>query len=329
MKHFLSLLLLLIISPLTVLSQTIRGVITETSGEPIPYANIAVYNDSIFILPATADSCGAFSTQIGAIKYPRLRISMIGYETLDTLFTLTDSPVSIVLNHSSISLNEVEVRHTPPTVVMKGDVLVANVFGTALQSIGSAKDVLRHVPLISLSNNDGIEVFGRGTPAVYINGRRVTDMRELNQLRSENIKSIDVITNPGAGYSADIMAVVKIRTMKQRGEGISALAGISESYDSHFSNAGDINIKYRRNKLELFAEGSYSVGCHAYKTGNDQWSPYEDDRTLRQDAISDRIADMTWGARKTGLSYNFTQEHSTIIVTGANTKRFIIYKIFL
>lgn len=309
MKSLLSLVLILTASSLTIIAQDLRGYVAEPSGEAIPYASIAVFNDSTFVTAITADSCGMFSAKLSYIDSPRLRASMIGYETLDTLITNSSNPITLTLRYSSIALDEVEVSHTPPVITMKGDAIVTNVAGSALQSIGSARDVLRHVPLISLGSNDAIEVFGRGTPAVYINGRRVNDMRELNQLQSENIKSVDVLTNPGAGYSADIMSVVRIRTIKQRGEGISAQVGISGTYDDHFSNADNLSIRYRNNNIELFAEGNYSVGKHSYTTGNDQLSTNKTGVT-RQDAISDRLADMTWMAVKTGLSYNVTQDHS-------------------
>lgn len=310
MRTQLLLTLFVTIFPLIISARTLRGSITDSSGEAVAYASIAIYNDSTFILPVTADSCGVFAARLESVSHPRLRVSMIGYETVDTLIYNPLNNISIVLKNSNIALKEIEVRHAPPMISMKGDMLVTNVSGSALKNVGSAKDVLRYVPLISIGSNDDIEVFGRGAPAIYINGRKVTDLRELNQLRSENIKSVDVITNPGARYSADIMAVVKIRTVKPRGEGFSVATGLSETYDDHFSNAGDLSIKYRKNSLEVFAEGSYSLGKHGYRTGNDQWSTDVQGTVLRQDAISDRIADMKWGAIKTGLSYAFTPDHS-------------------
>ena len=53
----------------------------------------------------------------------------------------------------------------------------------------------------NVSAKDGaVKVFGRGTPVVYINGRKVRDNAELDQLASDNIKSVEVINNPGARY---------------------------------------------------------------------------------------------------------------------------------
>lgn len=290
-------------------ARTVKGSVRDGSGEAMAYASIAVFCDSTFISAFAADSCGAFSADIPPTGTPRLRIGMIGYETVDTIISNQSAELIIRLKSSALALDEVEVVRSAPVIEMKGDVLVTNVSGSALQRLGTASDVLRHVPLISLGSEEQIEVFGRGTPAVYINGRKIADLRELRQLRSENIRSIEVITSPGAKYSADVMSVVRILTVRQRGEGFSAAAGLSETYDKHFTNAGDLSLRYRRNSLELFAEGSYSVGKHAYTTGNDQWS-YGRESTLRQNALSDRLADMTWGAAKAGFSYDIAQSHS-------------------
>ena len=307
-RLILTILIFSIFSPV-VCGRSFKGSVTDNNGNAVAYANIAIFNDSTFISAFAADSCGMFSTKIAEIKSPRLRVGMIGYETVDTVITGPADEIVIRLGDSSLALDEIEVIHSVPTVMMKGDVLVTDVSGSALRHLGSANDVLRHVPLISMGSEDQIEVFGRGTPAVYINGRKVSDQRELRQLKSENIKSIEVITNPGAKYSADVMSVVRIRTIRQRGEGLSTSLGLSETYDNRFSNSGDLTVRYRKNSLELFAEGSYSIGKHAYTTGNDQWSA-DKNGTLRQDAISDRVADMAWAAVKTGFSYDVSSNHS-------------------
>ena len=45
------------------------------------------------------------------------------------------------------------------------------------------------------------------------------DGAELERLKSSDIKSVEVITNPGAKYNAAVKAVVKIRTKKVQGDG--------------------------------------------------------------------------------------------------------------
>lgn len=39
---------------------------------------------------------------------------------------------------------------------------------------------------------------GKGSPAIYVNGREVRDINELAQINSADIKNVEVVTNPGA-----------------------------------------------------------------------------------------------------------------------------------
>ena len=45
------------------------------------------------------------------------------------------------------------------------------------------------------------------------------DAAELERLKSSDIKSVEVISNPGSRYNAAVRAVVKIRTKKAVGDG--------------------------------------------------------------------------------------------------------------
>ena len=57
------------------------------------------------------------------------------------------------------------------------------------------------------------------------------DRSELDRLQSDNIKSVEVITNPGARYAASTRAVIRITTKKIQGEGFGFDATTEGSYD--------------------------------------------------------------------------------------------------
>ncbi|WP_288860566.1 TonB-dependent receptor plug domain-containing protein [uncultured Bacteroides sp.] len=91
--------------------------------------------------------------------------------------------------------------------------MVTQVQNSSLASAGTANDVLRKTPGV-VDDGDGLKVLGRGTPEVYINGRKVRDASELDQLASGNIRNVEVVTNPGARYDASVKAVIRIQTKK-------------------------------------------------------------------------------------------------------------------
>ena len=63
-----------------------------------------------------------------------------------------------------------------------------------------------------------ITVFGKGSPLIYINNKPMQSSEELKQLKSEDIKSIEVITSPGAEYNAEVEAVIRIKTKKRQAQ---------------------------------------------------------------------------------------------------------------
>jgi hypothetical protein len=117
-------------------------------------------------------------------------------------------------------LNRAIVKSYLPKTVIKGDAFVTAVENSVLAEAGSANDVLKKLPGV-ISTSKGFEVIGKGTPIIYINGRLVRDNSELEQLNSKDIKSVDVVQNPGARYDATVKAVIRIQTIRKVGDGFS------------------------------------------------------------------------------------------------------------
>lgn len=127
---------------------------------------------------------------------------------------------TIAMTPMSFALGEIVVRSNLPTTAIKGDALVTNVENSILSQAGTANDVLTQVPMV-LGRDGNYEVFGKGVPVIYINGRMVHDTNELSQLNSADIRSVEVITNPGAKYDASVTSVIRIRTKRPQGDGFS------------------------------------------------------------------------------------------------------------
>ena len=166
-------------------------------------------------------------------------------------------------------LNEIVVSKTRPKTKLLGDAVVTTIEGSILEHAGNSLEVLAKVPGM-ITKNGKLEVIGRGTPIYYINGRKVNDDSELRNLMSEDIKSIDVVSNPGAEYGGEVRCVVRIRTVKRQGDGFSyALTSQAQQriYDNHdFDPSWSvIDLNYRTGgwdiigKLVYYNQRSYQV----------------------------------------------------------------------
>lgn len=157
----------------------------------------------------------------------------------------------------TVMLREVVVQSTKPVTRIEGDGIVTTVKGTVLQELGTVKDVLGFLPGVS-NNNGSIEVFGKGVPVIYVNGRIVRNDIELNQLRSDKIKEIKVINNPGARYGASTNAVIKISTVKELGDGFALDSKTSLGYRDYLYGKEELGMNYRDKGLDVFAMLEYN-----------------------------------------------------------------------
>ena len=235
-----------------------KGKVVDANGEPVAYANVAVLSkvDSSVVCGAVTQDDGTFNivtTETDGI----MMVAMLGYGT--QYLTPVDGML-ITLIEDTQMLEGAAVTAVMPVTKLTAEGLQTNVRGSVLENVGTANDVLSRTPGLITSQN-GLEVIGKGTPLVYINGRKVTDAGELARLQSNEIQSIEVITNPGAQYDATVRAVVRIKTIKRQGDGF----GLNFStYDAQSLRRADfndqyanLNINYRTGGVDIFAGINY------------------------------------------------------------------------
>ena len=130
--------------------------------------------------------------------------------------------------------------------------MTVDVQHSILHDIGTADDLLSMMPM--MKGKDGkFEVLAKGEPEIYINNKKVRDKSELKQLKSVDIKSVDVITAPGAQYNAEVNAVIRIKTMKTQGDGLSLMVTSDTWKNNKWSSYNDLTLKYRTGGLEVSA----------------------------------------------------------------------------
>ena len=236
---------------ITVSAQNITGKVVDEQGEPMGFANIVALSmpDSTFIAGTISQEDGTFAFDVEE-KGQLLRFTSIGYDTYYA--QRKDNMETIALHTSSKMLGEVVVKGTLPKTHMKGDAMITGIAGTVLEKAGSMEQLLDRIPNVT-SYGGTIEVFGRGTPEIYINGRKMTDQMELERLSADNIRSVEVITNPGARYSASVKSVIRITTKQIEGEGFGfdARAFLNYSNLTQWDETGRFNFNYRKGGFDL------------------------------------------------------------------------------
>lgn len=191
---------------------------------------------------------------------------------------------------------------------MKGNALVTEIEGSSLAIAGTASDVLARVPMV-VDNGGTLEVFGKGSPEIYINGRKVNDIQELAQLNSQDMKNVSVITNPGAAYAANVKSVILIRAKPPKGDGFSGTFRSDNGFQHYFRTGNTIDFKYRTSGLELFANYGWWYGYNREDRSNEMTTTTTKG-TYNQTLCTigkQSYNDMTG---KIGFSYIFNDKHS-------------------
>ena len=253
---------LMLLAAMVATATDFTGKVTDENGVAIEFATVSLLNpaDSTFITGTTSGTSGEFaltaSAQIAIVK-----ITYIGYQPL--FINSTGSVGTVRLLPESTLLGEVTVTATRPTYKLTTEGIKTDVDGTLLSKVGTANKVLENLPGVQ-KKADGIEVFGKGTPLIYVNGRLLRDKTELDQIQSENIQSVELITNPGAKYKADVESVILIKTKRPQGEGFSFNATASY-YRAHHNNIDlGFDWNWRHHGLDVFGSVWYN-GYHQWQ----------------------------------------------------------------
>ena len=239
-----------------------KGTIIDEQGQPVVYANIALLSpqDSTLITGGVSNESGLFV--IPCEQHPVLaRISYVGYKTIYRQCN-TKELGTIRMQPETMTLKGVVVRGEIPQYKMTTGGMTIDIQNSLLKDVGTADDVLSMLPQIQGSDGN-FTVFAKGTPEIYINNKKVQNARELKQLKSTDIKSVDVITSPGAKYNAEVGAVIRIKTKKHQGDGISVEAYSQVVYNEKWTNYDDAMVKYRTGGLEVFGVGVFQNGNHS------------------------------------------------------------------
>ncbi|MDE6379037.1 MAG: outer membrane beta-barrel family protein [Muribaculaceae bacterium] len=156
----------------------------------------------------------------------------------------------------TIQIGEIEVKADRNLQRLSKGGLLTEVQNTALSSLGTCRDVFAQLPGVRTDDNQ-IEIIGRGAPQIYINGRKLLDLLELDRLSSKEIRNIEVVYNPGAKYGAETKGVIIIRTIRKKGDGISGSMQATGRFARYLSCSDYVFLNYRKGSFDVFGSFNY------------------------------------------------------------------------
>ena len=291
------------------------GRVVDAEGQPIEFANVSLHGaadpnssdrNSTYINGGVSNENGDFVIPCSE-KRIMLKVTYVGYKTV-TRHVSVGNIGTITLLPETYMVKGVEIKGEIPQYKAVQGGMTVDVQHSILHDVGTADDLLSMIPMIQGSNGK-FEVLAKGEPEIYINNKKVRDPSELKQLKSVDIKSVDVITSPGAKYNAEVNAVIRIKTLKAQGDGLSLMVTSDTWKNNKWNNYDDLTLKYRTGGLEAFANVALDNGHYS----NDQ--DLEQQLHIKKDFFDVHAGlpvRSTWTTLqyKGGLSYDFSADHS-------------------
>ncbi len=305
-RNFLTMMMALL-AVLAATADTFTGRVVDETQAPASFANVVLLsaNDSAFVAGTTTGADGRF-TLTGHAARPIIKITYLGYKT-QVLEAAGCDLGTIALEPDATMLGEVVVKGQRPAFKLTTEGLKTEVENTLLSKVGTAKAVLENLPGVQ-RKKDGIEVFGKGTPLIYINGRKLQNQTELDQISSEDIQSVELITSPGAKYDATVESVILIKTKRPQGEGFSFNTQASYYQGEGPDLALGLNWNYRHRGLDVF--GSVWYNDDRYLENDDFVFDVQADTTWRMNEHSDIKTHENSIYTSAGVNYIFNDNHS-------------------
>ena len=273
---------------------TVSGkIIDENTRENLAYTNVSLTNletNKVVEGTVTGEN-GKFNFKdIITGKY-KISISFIGYTTKELEFELTGSKPDykfkkILLTPTSKTIAEIEINETKAIYENKIDKIVYNPENDINQSADDATDVLRKAPLLSVDLDGNVSLRGSKNIKFLINGKTSAFFASdaataLQMIPADQIKSVEVITSPGAKYDGEGDAgIVNIITKKKIIDGYKGT--ISGSFGTRV-NRQSLNLMLGKGRFGLSAKGGvhYSwprIGVTDYERKD--WDALGDTNTL-------------------------------------------------
>lgn len=262
--------ILFIVCTTTAFSQiSVKGGIITSEKQPVEFAEIYLQESNINWYETSTDSLGNFNLQIENPGNYILTVAYFGEEQLSKeISIISDLDLGKIIIEETTALNSIVIEAKRKQIEKKVDRLIFNV-SSSIQSSGSdAIELFKITPRIKVEN-DKVFMIGKSSMRVMINDRVVqlsdNDLTNfLRSLRSDDIQSIEVITNPPAKYSAEgNSGIINIITKNKIEEAWHASLQTTYRQGNHPIGIMGGSFNYNKNKFKLSYNTNYYKGSIA------------------------------------------------------------------
>jgi len=295
----------------------IKGYVYNTDNQPAEFSTVVLMNkDSVFMKGTLSGEDGAFFFEkLDEARY-FIMIRNVEFNTyISDPITLGENEV-VEFDHIQLEtrvndLEEVVIRGEKAMVEVHPDKMVYNVANSVNASGNNGLELLSKSPGVVVDMDNNIILQGKSGVKIYINGRpsRISGSDLTNMLegmRSDNIESIEIISNPSAKYDAEgTGGIINIVLKKNIESGFNGNLIGTHSRGLHSRTSAGTSLNYSGSKINLFS--SLNLSDNENLTDRNE-------AMLREDFLIDMDSESISNRRGInfagGLDYSINSEHT-------------------
>ncbi|MGU3376583.1 TonB-dependent receptor domain-containing protein [Chryseobacterium sp. M5A1_1a] len=298
-------------------------IVDSNTGNAIGYASIGLLNqNNKEVNGTTSNEKGEFSMDHISSGSYKIAVFYAGYKNKTTPdIQVGDNTANITLGNIQLINGEtilegVTIVGKKSVVENKVDKIVFNAANDVTSQNGAAIDVLRKVPQVTVDADGNVELQGNSNIRFLINGKPSSIFGNsladaLASIPASQIKSIEVISSPGAKYDAQgTGGIINIVLKDNKVRGINGSVNVTAGT---LFETGSLNLNYKNNNFSM----------NAFFSGNAQLkakTPFFQDRTSRDVSsntsthlLQDGYTDFERHGYRTGLGFDWSLSKSSAL----------------
>ena len=243
-------------------------VIDDSNNEPLMFASVVLHSesDSTLVTGAITNEQGVFVIEqvpagkfyiaINYVGYPRKEVNGISINPREPVYEMG----TIRVEPGAALLSEVTVEATRELMEVGLDRRVINVDSELTATGGTALELMQNVPSVAVDFDGNVSLRGSSNVTILVDGRPsnltgLSGSEALEQIPSNMIERIEVITNPSARYSPEgTSGIINIVLKKERRAGYNGMLSLNASTGNRYT--GSLNLNYKTGRVNFFANYS-------------------------------------------------------------------------
>jgi len=230
------------------------NVISKNQAIEFASVTIASKKDSTKVLLYEAtDSLGKFSFKNLSLGEYVVKISLVGFQSISKTIVLSQEKteytfINQTLLNDESDLVKVVVTAQKRMIEKTDEGFIVNTANNISQIGGTATDLLRATPTVTVDNDGAITLRGK-SPLILINGRN-SALSNTSQIAASSVESIEIINNASSKYDANAESgIINIRLKKNKQSGTNGAIALGTGFGSKARGNTSVILNNKKGKF--------------------------------------------------------------------------------